>query len=208
MEPSIKYVLGWPVTFRPVQTGRGIVGMALASKHKLCFCRNLCNFSIADDPLAHYSQRDRADVCFAICLRSSHTGNLLYVLQFFLFQGPANIEYLYSFLYNLFPILKQQLTSFKVASGKKLADALVIDIVEFPKRQLTNNHFVPTVVDSVPSVPRAKPSNAATSSSRKKEKLGRKRNDSLHVSLEDVQPHLGKETEHVAEELGGECNNF
>lgn len=30
------------------RTGKGIVGMVLASEDKSCFCRNMCEFSIAD----------------------------------------------------------------------------------------------------------------------------------------------------------------
>ncbi|KAL8557217.1 hypothetical protein ACS0TY_004601 [Phlomoides rotata] len=133
LECTNTVLLDWPNNFRHVQTGKGIVGLVLASENKLWFCRNLCDFSIVEQPLSHYLQRDRLDVCFAICLQSSHTGNLLYVLQFFLHQGPAKFEYLSSFLRILFPILKKELTSFKVASGQQLGDDLVVDVIEFPQ---------------------------------------------------------------------------
>lgn len=72
-----------------VKTRKGIVGMVLASESKSCFCRNLYEFSIADQPLSHFEMKERRDACFAICFQSSHTADLLYVLEFFLYQGPA-----------------------------------------------------------------------------------------------------------------------
>ncbi|KAL8551292.1 hypothetical protein ACS0TY_000393 [Phlomoides rotata] len=66
---SISVKLDWPINLRQVQTGKGIVGMVLASENKSCFCRNLCDFSIVEQPLSHYLQRHRLDVCFAICLQ-------------------------------------------------------------------------------------------------------------------------------------------
>ncbi|KAL1562986.1 protein NLP7-like [Salvia divinorum] len=69
-----------------VQARKGIIGMVLASENKSCFCPNLSEFSIVDQPLSHYDMSDRRDVCFAICLQSSHTGYLLYVVEFFLCQ--------------------------------------------------------------------------------------------------------------------------
>ncbi|KAL8544040.1 hypothetical protein ACS0TY_004545 [Phlomoides rotata] len=222
--------LDWPNNFRQVQTGKGIVGMVLASENKVCFCRNLCDFSIVEQPRSHYLQRDRLDFCFAICLQSSHTGNLLYVLQFFLYQGPAKFEYLYSFLHILFPILKQELTSFKVASGQQLGDDLVVDVIEFPQGnkftsseldesysspfkfkivhygQKKPQHSIDELRHFVPSVLQEKSSNAATSESREKgvaiEKLVRKRNGSLHIRLEDLEPHFWKKIEHAADALG------
>ncbi|KAL8557229.1 hypothetical protein ACS0TY_004608 [Phlomoides rotata] len=67
-------------------------------------------------------------------------------------------------------------------------------------------HFDPHVMDSVPSVLQEKSSNAATSESREKgvakKKLVRKRNGSLHIRLEDLEPHFGKTRKQAAKELG------
>ena len=37
-----------------VQARKGIVGMVLTSENKSCFCPNLSEFSIVDQPLSHY----------------------------------------------------------------------------------------------------------------------------------------------------------
>ena len=97
-----------------VQARKGIVGMALSSENKSCFCPNLSEFSIVDQPLSHYDMSDCRDACFAICLQSSHTGSVVYVLEFFLYQGLATHKYVWSFLSLLFPILKSRLISFRM----------------------------------------------------------------------------------------------
>ncbi|KAH6796468.1 hypothetical protein C2S51_037454 [Perilla frutescens var. frutescens] len=114
-----------------VQPKRGIIGMALASESKACFCLNLCEFSITDQPLLHYTRRKRHGACFTICLQSLLTGDHLYVVEFFLYQGHATSEYLKSFLNFLLPIMKEKLTTFKAASGKQLGEEFVVDVIEF-----------------------------------------------------------------------------
>lgn len=46
-----------------VHTRKGVVGIVLASDNKSCFFQDLSNFSIIDQPLAHYERRERRDVC-------------------------------------------------------------------------------------------------------------------------------------------------
>ncbi|XP_047954959.1 protein NLP6-like isoform X2 [Salvia hispanica] len=114
-----------------VQARKGMIGMVLASENKSCFCPNLSEFSIVDHPMSHYDMRDRRDVCFAICLQSSDTGNLVYVMEFFLYQGPATRMDVGSFLSLLLPIIKHALRSFKLACGKHLGEELVVEVIEF-----------------------------------------------------------------------------
>ncbi|XP_042017297.1 protein NLP6-like isoform X2 [Salvia splendens] len=114
-----------------VQARKGMIGMVLASENKSCFCPNLSEFSIVDHTMSHYDMRDRREVCFAICLQSSDSGNLVYVMEFFLYQGPATHMYVGSFLSLLLPILKHGLRSFKLACGKQLGEELVVEVIEF-----------------------------------------------------------------------------
>ncbi|XP_057801128.1 protein NLP6-like [Salvia miltiorrhiza] len=114
-----------------VQSKKGIVGMVLASENKSCFCLNLYELSIVDQPLSHFEMSERYDVCFAICLQSSHTGELPYVAEFFLYPVPATYEYLRSFLNFLLKMMKQELKSFKMACGKQLGEELVVEVIEF-----------------------------------------------------------------------------
>ncbi|KAG6400383.1 hypothetical protein SASPL_137211 [Salvia splendens] len=61
----------------------------------------------------------------------SYSGNLVYVMEFFLYQGPATHMYVGSFLSLLLPILKHGLRSFKLACGKQLGEELVVEVIEF-----------------------------------------------------------------------------
>ncbi|XP_042016982.1 protein NLP7-like [Salvia splendens] len=114
-----------------VEARKGMIGVVLASENKSCFCPNLSEFSIVDHPMSHYDMRDRHEVCFAICLQSSDSGNLVYVMEFFLYQSPATHMSVGSFLSLLLPILKQKLRSFKLACGKQLGEELVVEVIEF-----------------------------------------------------------------------------
>ncbi|KAL8540759.1 hypothetical protein ACS0TY_002109 [Phlomoides rotata] len=113
------------------ETGKGIAGMALVSDSKSCFCRNLCEFSIADQPLALNERNARLDVCFAICLQSQHTGDLVYILHFYLNGACRRFEHFKSVLCSLLQIMKQTLKSCKVASGQELGEKLVVEVIEF-----------------------------------------------------------------------------
>ncbi|XP_047978503.1 uncharacterized protein LOC125220375 [Salvia hispanica] len=132
---STKYYLDFMPTHSVhcihVQDRKGIIGMVLASENKSCFCQNLSEFSIIDQPLSHYDMSDRLDACFALCLQSSHTGNLVYVVEFFLYQGPTTYKHVGSFLSLLLPIIKHELKSFKMACGKQLGEELVVEVIEF-----------------------------------------------------------------------------
>ncbi|KAL8053604.1 hypothetical protein ABFX02_05G082400 [Erythranthe guttata] len=118
--------------FSHIHTRKGITGMVLASENKSCFFRTSCHFSIVEQRLAHFTQNERIGSRFAICLQSTHTGNLVYVLEFFLNQGPGKYEYILSLLNFLIPILKRYLKSFTIASGQQLGDELAIEVPVFP----------------------------------------------------------------------------
>lgn len=196
-----------------VQAGKGIVGMVLASESKSCFCRDLYELSIADQPLAHYERRERRDICFAICLQSSHTGDLLYVLEFFLYQDPATYECLRSFLNFLPPIMKFELKSFRIASGKPIGDELVVEVIGFSEanRNTPSASNLPAAGHVFPikfrRVKYGQKQHQYTEdqSASDFEKMPRgKRKSGLDLSLDVLKPQFGKKLKDVAEELGGE----
>lgn len=212
-----------------VEPNIGIHGMILESEGKSCFCRNIFGFSIAKQPLAHMIRSQRCSACFGICLQSSHTGDLLYVFEFFLYQGLATNEYIRSFLNFLLPIIKYELKTFKLASRKQLGDEeLVIEVIEFSKDQLSSSDseqlgVFPIMlksfmydqqehqhnrehVQSYPEVGQVEQCNVDTSNFKKTEKG--KRENRLYLSLEVLKPHFGKKLENVAQKLGGESIYF
>ncbi|XP_073136031.1 protein NLP6-like [Henckelia pumila] len=42
--------------FLQLHPWKGVIGRTLESENKLCFCQNFCDFSIIEQPLAHYAQ--------------------------------------------------------------------------------------------------------------------------------------------------------
>ncbi|CAL5433744.1 unnamed protein product [Camellia sinensis] len=71
-----------------IRTGHGVVGSALRS-YSPCFCEDVTQFSKTEYPLVHFACAYRLTSSFAICLRSTYTGDVDYVIEFFL---PRNIE--------------------------------------------------------------------------------------------------------------------
>lgn len=107
----------------------GVIGKVIESESKMYFCEDLCSSSICEQPLAHYLQRFRLEICFAICLKSSYTGSSLYVIEYFLSPHSTKDEYSRTLCF-LLSTMKQMLKSFKVASGRQLGEELVFEVRE------------------------------------------------------------------------------
>ncbi|KAL2324542.1 hypothetical protein Fmac_023600 [Flemingia macrophylla] len=131
-----------------LQRGQGVSGMAFLS-HNMCFCSNITQFCKTDYPLVHYALMFGLSSCFAICLRSSHTGNDDYVLEFFL--PPRVIDFYEQkiLLGSILATVKQHLQSLKIASGVELEDCS-IEIVEATIEK------VHTRLESIPIAPSIK----------------------------------------------------
>lgn len=202
-----------------------MIGMVLASENSSCFCRNLSEFSRADQPLSHIEMFERREVCLAICLQSSHTGELLYVVEFFLYAGPPTYEYVKSFLNFLLPILKHELKSFKMACGKQLGQELVIEVIEFSEATKLVGSSEFEQMDEFPIKFESVHQEVATSDSKRisrekimqehnvaaldsKGKVKGKRKADFHPSLEFLQPYFVKKLDDVAKELGGEYKHL
>ncbi|CAA2956671.1 NLP6-like isoform X1 [Olea europaea subsp. europaea] len=102
-----------------LQKGQGVTGRAFAS-HNSCFCPDITEFCKTEYPLVHYARMFGLKSSFAICLRSTHTENDDYVLEFFL---PPNIIVYRDqqiILESIFETMKRHFGSLRVASGKDL----------------------------------------------------------------------------------------
>ncbi|OWM85196.1 hypothetical protein CDL15_Pgr027983 [Punica granatum] len=102
-----------------LQKGQGVAGRAFLSRSS-CFCKDITKFCKTEYPLVHYARMFGITSCFAICLRSSFTGNDEYILEFFL---PPNIVDSYEqeiLLRSLMGTMKQHFKSLRVGSGKEL----------------------------------------------------------------------------------------
>ncbi|XP_043720324.1 protein NLP7-like isoform X2 [Telopea speciosissima] len=113
-----------------LQKGQGVAGRAFAS-HKSCFSRDITQFSKTEYPLVHYARMFGLTSCFAICLRSAHTGSDDYVLEFFLPPSITDCREQEALLDTILKTMKQQSQSLRVASGKELEEECrSVEIIE------------------------------------------------------------------------------
>ncbi|KAA8539191.1 hypothetical protein F0562_025883 [Nyssa sinensis] len=120
-----------------LQKDQGVVGMAYSS-HNSSFHSDITQFSSTEYPMVHYAREYQFSGCFAICLKSSYTGEDYYILEFFL---PAE-KIIYGhprpqILDSILETLKQNLRSFKLASGEPLG----VESVNFSMAE--KHDFVP-----------------------------------------------------------------
>lgn len=111
-----------------LQKGQGVAGRAFLSS-SLCFCRDITQFCKAEYPLVHYARMFGLSSCFAICLRSTHTGNDDYILEFFLPPTITSSGEHETFLGSLLATMKKHFKSLKVASGIGLEEE--VGLIEF-----------------------------------------------------------------------------
>lgn len=104
-----------------LQKGQGVAGRAFLS-HNLCFCQDITLFCKTEYPLVHYARMFGLTSCFAICLRSNHTGDDDYILEFFLPPGITDNFEQKALLGSLLATMKQHFQSLRVASGMDLEE--------------------------------------------------------------------------------------
>ncbi|XP_076923418.1 protein NLP7-like [Bidens hawaiensis] len=113
-----------------LQKGQGVAGRAFATRGS-CFCDNVTRFGKTEYPLVHYARLFGLVGSFAICLRSSHTGDDDYVLEFFL--PPNMVEYKDQqiMVTSLLTLMKQHFRSLRVASGEEIEeDGRFVEIIK------------------------------------------------------------------------------
>ncbi|CAH8382561.1 unnamed protein product [Eruca vesicaria subsp. sativa] len=110
-----------------LQKGQGVAGRAFLSGN-LCFCRDVTRFCKTDYPLVHYARMFKLTSCFAVCLKSTYTGDDEYVLEFFLPPTITDKGEQDSLLGSLFQTMKQHYSSLKVVSGTE--NEMSIELVE------------------------------------------------------------------------------
>lgn len=116
-----------------LQKGQGVAGRAFES-HNSCFCSDITQFCKTEYPLVHYARMFGLTSCFAICLRSTHTGNDDYVLEFFLPPSITAAGDQQTLLDSLLATMKQHFQSLRVASGKEFEEEeKSVEIIKLPK---------------------------------------------------------------------------
>ncbi|XP_061368841.1 protein NLP6-like isoform X2 [Gastrolobium bilobum] len=136
-----------------LQQGQGVAGRAFLS-HSMCFCRNITQFCKTDYPLVHYALMFGLTSCFAICLRSSHTGNDDYVLEFFLPPRITDFDEQKTFLGSILATMKQHFQSLKIAAGVELKEDGSIEIIEAENERVNLRLESIPIAQSIKSPPR------------------------------------------------------
>ncbi|KAK9072110.1 hypothetical protein SSX86_008542 [Deinandra increscens subsp. villosa] len=95
-----------------LQKGEGVAGRAFATRSS-CFCENVTHFGKAEYPLVHYARLFGLVGSFAICLRSTHTGDDDYVLEFFFPTHMVDCRDQQTLLGSLLISMKEHFRSFK-----------------------------------------------------------------------------------------------
>ncbi|KAE8710761.1 Protein NLP7 [Hibiscus syriacus] len=104
-----------------LQKGQGVAGRAFLSLNS-CFCSDITQFCKTEYPLVHYARMFGLASCFAICLRSTYTGDDDYVLEFFMPPAIADHNEQQTLLGSILATMKQHFQSLKVASGAELEE--------------------------------------------------------------------------------------
>ncbi|XP_022736358.1 protein NLP6-like isoform X2 [Durio zibethinus] len=134
-----------------LQKGQGVVGRAFLS-HNSCFCADITQFCKTEYPLVHYARMFGLTSCFAICLRSTYTGDDDYVLEFFLSPAIADRNEQQNLLGSILATMKRHFQCLKVASGAELAeDEGSIEIIE-----ASSDERLDSRLESIPIPPSVK----------------------------------------------------
>ncbi|KAA8545371.1 hypothetical protein F0562_020155 [Nyssa sinensis] len=209
-----------------LQKDQGVVWRAYLGSHSTSFCRDVTQFGITEYPMVHYARHHEFFGCFAICLKSSYTGEDKYILEFFL---PRNLR-IYKhprpqILDKILATMKQHFRNFKIASGEPVGVELFIEEVNFsmdserllPRAEaLQNGEDAAQVnssdqqlikqddsIDNGKNVGSAEQSDTAGTNSGKK---STKREP--EITRENLQKHFGRKLDDVAERFGVSRSTF
>ncbi|GAB2225983.1 hypothetical protein Drorol1_Dr00021764 [Drosera rotundifolia] len=115
-----------------VGKGQGVAGRAFSS-HGMCFCSDITRFSKTEFPLVHYARMFALTSSFAVCLRSKHTGDDDYVLEFFLPSSITETLEQHHLLDSILATMKLHFANLMIASGKLVEEGKnQMEIVRVP----------------------------------------------------------------------------
>ncbi|GKA49023.1 hypothetical protein Tco_0741981 [Tanacetum coccineum] len=104
-----------------LQKGQGVAGRAFETRCSF-FCENITHFSKTEYPLVHYARLFGLVASFAICLRSSYTGDDDYILEFFLPTSMTDHKDHQRIVHSLLTSVTQCSHSLKLVSGEDIGE--------------------------------------------------------------------------------------
>ncbi|RWW63589.1 hypothetical protein BHE74_00029216, partial [Ensete ventricosum] len=126
-----------------LQKGQGVAGRAFALG-RTCFSRDITKYCKSDYPLVHYARMFDLAGCLAICLRSIHSGDDDYILEFFLPAECKNSAEQQSLLKSISALLTQCFQSLKVITGVEFQEGISLqfdDLVTDDNYELIPKHL-------------------------------------------------------------------
>lgn len=110
-----------------LQKGQGLPGKAFASNQP-CFSKDISSFSKMQYPLVHYTRLFNLAAAVAIRLRSTHTGNDDYILEFFLPPDCKDSQKLQMLLKSLSVTIGHVCRSLRMLTDKELEDEKLLEV--------------------------------------------------------------------------------
>jgi len=112
---------------------KGLVAERARSSLNMLYCSDITQLSLLEYPLVHYARRCNLSGWFTICLLSEHTGNFIYVLEFFLSARSKDDEK--TTLSLILGTIEEKFTTFRFASGKELGELIRVEVIQFQENQ-------------------------------------------------------------------------
>ncbi|KAG0454850.1 hypothetical protein HPP92_024142 [Vanilla planifolia] len=112
-----------------LQKDQGVVGRAFTLQSP-CFCSDITRYSKTEYPLVHYARMFGLGSSLALCLRSSHSAEDVYVIEFFLPLDCKDASKQWALLESVSTLMKQSFRRLKEISSVELQKGLPLEMIE------------------------------------------------------------------------------
>ncbi|XP_073127601.1 protein NLP6-like isoform X2 [Henckelia pumila] len=124
-----------------LRKGQGVAWKAFLSSSS-CFCKNITQIRICDYGLVFSARRADLTGCFAICLKSTCTGEFVYIVELFLPPDETIYTKPWVFLSSLLATMKKKLKTFTLRSGQEIGDDLPVEVIRIFEDELHDSFMI------------------------------------------------------------------
>ncbi|KAH7840008.1 hypothetical protein Vadar_011292 [Vaccinium darrowii] len=114
---------------------KGHLAKMVLGSTSMLYCSDVTQFSITEYPLVPFARQFKLSGWFTVCLHSRHTGEYVYMLEFFLKDNENTLTQVSTIL----GTMEKNSGTFKLASGKELGEVLSVEIFDFCNGQRYHN---------------------------------------------------------------------